>query len=235
MLVDDDAAVMSEHDLDAARTRHACAQLPRGRDRRNCWRRDDRLHKRRLRLPRRGRLEGAAPQNQHGSGDVVPTCRGSYQPRPRHALEDDPNLLVFAPAPPTPGLDDLQPIQRSERMTVHTRCSQRDSSYPTRRSPPDGYGRNACSVGKSGRGARDRVCAYASLRPELAASSRSAFTPLSEEASVAFKAARSGSGATMRKKFNSGRLKEPRLRGLNHIAYLLFGSMIAKRSLYADL
>ena len=79
------------------------------------------------------RLAGVTPSRR------CQARRQCFAPRARHALENDPNLLVLGPAAPPVGLDDLQPVQRPERMTVHTRCSQRYRSHPARRSSPDGY------------------------------------------------------------------------------------------------
>lgn len=49
-------------------------------------------------------------------------CRG-YRPRRLQAFQDDPQLLIIRPAPPSAGLNDLKPLNLSTGlMAVHKYC-----------------------------------------------------------------------------------------------------------------
>lgn len=150
--------VMSKHDLDASRTARAVARRNRGRPWRGCRLGDDRWHESWHRRDRSARLEGAAPHHQHGSGNVMALCRRSDETRTRHALQHDPSLLILGPTTTTSHLHDLEPVQRPERMTVHTRCSQHSRSRTARRPSPDAH--RLSSVG-----AKHRTFAHAGSDP----------------------------------------------------------------------
>ena len=80
--------------------------------------------------PRRRAARSAA-----ASARSVAARRGRHQTWPLQALQHDAELLVLRPTPTTTGLNDLKALNapRTVRMAVHTHCSQRLATHPTRR------------------------------------------------------------------------------------------------------
>lgn len=133
--VDNDPPTVRQDDLHARGCRHA---LLRRQLRCRCEHRgDERRHG-----IRTGWLVSKSPPpcRQLRSRYPVATCRRRHEPRGRHALDDDLQLLLVAPATTPTHLDDLKPLKGSVRIPVHPHCSQAENISPARRPSPQAYG-----------------------------------------------------------------------------------------------
>src|SRR4051794_13044037 len=82
------------------------------------------------------------PSQKLRAGDPVSPRRRGYEAWAGQALQHDPGLLVLRPATAPARLDDLKPPEGTVRMTVHTRCSQREEHRAARRPSPKAHGEN---------------------------------------------------------------------------------------------
>ncbi len=128
--LNDQPATINQHNLDPG-----SSTFSRKRRRHPCLRNNDRRHEPAWYLAR----HQAAPGQQQRPGYAVAPSGLRYEPRPPHALQHDPALLLVRPTTATPGLDDLKAPEGTVRMAVHTDSAQRFASDPARWPTPDAY------------------------------------------------------------------------------------------------